>query len=52
MPAGEWTTHSRHVTRDDRVYGSFGIIECVRGQERHSLAVPRSDVDLCVALLG
>jgi hypothetical protein len=51
MPAGEWAIYLRHPTRDDHVYKSFGIIECVRGSERHALAVPRNDVDLCVALL-
>jgi hypothetical protein len=51
LRGGQWKTHLRNATRDDRVYRSFGIIECDRGSERHVLAVPKRDVDLCVSML-
>jgi hypothetical protein len=51
LGAGQWTTRLRNATRDDRVYRSFGVIECERGAANLSLAVPRPDVDLCTCVL-
>ncbi|MCU1494586.1 MAG: hypothetical protein JWO62_2350 [Acidimicrobiaceae bacterium] len=48
LSSGDWSVTRRNVTRTEQVYRSFVILECVRGLDRHVLAVPRHDVDLCI----
>lgn len=51
LKAQEWFTNVRTPTRDDGVFNVYRIIVCSSGTERHELAVPRQDADLCLAAL-
>ncbi len=51
FPAGEWTVRARAVARSEHVYRSFRVLECSRQGERHVVAVPKLDVDLCISVL-
>jgi hypothetical protein len=52
LASGLWTTRVRTVSRDDRVYRSFRVIECRRENVVIRLAVPRIDVELCLLSLN
>ena len=51
LKAREWFTNVRRPTRDDGVFNVYRIIMCSREAERHEIAVPRQDADLCLAVL-
>src|SRR5487761_2394906 len=52
MLAGQWATRTRNVYPDERVYKSWRVIECNRGLENHSFAVPKLDAGLCMSALA
>jgi hypothetical protein len=52
LSSRQWTTNLRKVGRDEHVYKSFCVIECERGSEHYSFAVPRRDTELCLRVLS
>jgi hypothetical protein len=51
LAANEWEVRVRRIRADERVYKTWTAIDCMRREETWSLAVPRPDVELCVAIL-
>jgi hypothetical protein len=49
--ASEWRLSLRKVRQEEHVYKSWSVIECKRGSEVVSLAVPKLDAELCLFAL-